>query len=199
MGRGMMTAFTPDWQDESAAKAAYLAYNDHVRATAPPTDPWSGTPVTAGTRSAPPWDRRARPSVPAHEHHRRNSRHPRPRRLVDRAGQRARAPALERRAGPRKWPKRERRTDPGHALAAPRRLVAHGRADDRRRLRWRPRDTAASEAVGARRGRGRRGHVGGDLAARRGAGAVAGEAENVASSWPTCRPRPSRVDRSTSR
>jgi hypothetical protein len=35
MGRGMMTAFTPDWQDESAAKAAYLAYNDRVRATAP--------------------------------------------------------------------------------------------------------------------------------------------------------------------
>ena len=36
MGRGMMNSFTPDWQDESAAKAAYLAHNDHVRATAPP-------------------------------------------------------------------------------------------------------------------------------------------------------------------
>jgi hypothetical protein len=36
MGRGMMTRFTPAWQDEPAAKAAYLAYNDHVRATAPP-------------------------------------------------------------------------------------------------------------------------------------------------------------------
>ena len=36
MGRGMMTSFTPDWQDESAAKQAYLAYNSHVRATAPP-------------------------------------------------------------------------------------------------------------------------------------------------------------------
>ncbi len=36
MGRGMMTSFTPSWQDESAAKRAYLAYNDHVRATAPP-------------------------------------------------------------------------------------------------------------------------------------------------------------------
>lgn len=36
MGRGMMTRFTPSWQDEPAAKAAYLAYNDHVRATAPP-------------------------------------------------------------------------------------------------------------------------------------------------------------------
>jgi hypothetical protein len=35
MGRGMMTSFTPDWQNESAAKAAYLAYNDDVRATAP--------------------------------------------------------------------------------------------------------------------------------------------------------------------
>lgn len=35
MGRGMMTSFTPDWRDETEAKAAYLAYNDHVRATAP--------------------------------------------------------------------------------------------------------------------------------------------------------------------
>jgi sulfotransferase family protein len=35
MGVGMMTSFTPDWQDESAAKAAFLAYNDHVRAAAP--------------------------------------------------------------------------------------------------------------------------------------------------------------------
>ncbi len=35
MGRGMMTAFTPGWQDERVAKAAYLAHNDHVRATAP--------------------------------------------------------------------------------------------------------------------------------------------------------------------
>ena len=36
MGVGMMTRFSPDWRDESAAKAAYLAYNDHVRASAPP-------------------------------------------------------------------------------------------------------------------------------------------------------------------
>jgi len=36
MGRGMMTSFTPDWQHESAAKTAYLAYNAQVRATAPP-------------------------------------------------------------------------------------------------------------------------------------------------------------------
>jgi hypothetical protein len=35
MGRGMMTAFSPGWRDESAAKAAYIAYNDHVRTTAP--------------------------------------------------------------------------------------------------------------------------------------------------------------------
>jgi hypothetical protein len=35
MGRGMMTSFTPDWQDESAAKAAYVAYNEAVRRTAP--------------------------------------------------------------------------------------------------------------------------------------------------------------------
>jgi len=35
MGRGMMNAFTPDWRDEAAAKAAYLAYNENVRATAP--------------------------------------------------------------------------------------------------------------------------------------------------------------------
>jgi hypothetical protein len=35
MGRGMMTRFTPNWQDEAEAKAAYLAYNDQVRATAP--------------------------------------------------------------------------------------------------------------------------------------------------------------------
>ncbi|HEY7916585.1 MAG TPA: sulfotransferase [Acidimicrobiales bacterium] len=31
MGRGMMTAFTSDWQDEEAAKEAYLAYNESVR------------------------------------------------------------------------------------------------------------------------------------------------------------------------
>ena len=36
MGRGMMTSFTPDWQNEAAAKAAFLAYNDEVRRTAPP-------------------------------------------------------------------------------------------------------------------------------------------------------------------
>jgi hypothetical protein len=35
MGRGMMDAFTRGWQDEGAAKAAYLAHNEHVRATAP--------------------------------------------------------------------------------------------------------------------------------------------------------------------
>jgi hypothetical protein len=35
MGRGMMNAFTPEWQEEAPAKAAYLAHNDHVRRTAP--------------------------------------------------------------------------------------------------------------------------------------------------------------------
>ena len=35
MGRGMMERFSPEWFDETAAKSAYLAYNDHVRATAP--------------------------------------------------------------------------------------------------------------------------------------------------------------------
>ncbi len=35
MGRGMMNTFTPGWRDETGAKAAFLAYNDHVRATAP--------------------------------------------------------------------------------------------------------------------------------------------------------------------
>jgi hypothetical protein len=36
MGRGMLNSLTPDWREEDAAKAAYLAYNDHVRRTAPP-------------------------------------------------------------------------------------------------------------------------------------------------------------------
>src|SRR6185437_2344044 len=35
MGRGMMERFSPEWFDEAAAKTAYFAYNDHVRATAP--------------------------------------------------------------------------------------------------------------------------------------------------------------------
>ena len=35
MGRGMMTTFTPGWQDEESAKAAYLAHNELVRTTAP--------------------------------------------------------------------------------------------------------------------------------------------------------------------
>jgi hypothetical protein len=35
MGRGMMERFSPEWFDEAAAKTAYLAYNEHVRATAP--------------------------------------------------------------------------------------------------------------------------------------------------------------------
>jgi hypothetical protein len=35
MGVGMMTRFTADWRDEDAAKAAFVAYNDAVRAAAP--------------------------------------------------------------------------------------------------------------------------------------------------------------------
>jgi hypothetical protein len=36
MGVGMMTHFTPEWRDEDAAKAAFVAHNDSVRASAPP-------------------------------------------------------------------------------------------------------------------------------------------------------------------
>ncbi len=35
MGRGMMTAFTPGWRDETSAKSAYLTHNELVRTTAP--------------------------------------------------------------------------------------------------------------------------------------------------------------------
>ncbi len=35
MGQGMMTTFSPGWQDEVSAKSAYLAHNEHVRMTAP--------------------------------------------------------------------------------------------------------------------------------------------------------------------
>jgi hypothetical protein len=37
MGDAMMATFTPDYLDESAAKAAFLAHNDHVRATVDPS------------------------------------------------------------------------------------------------------------------------------------------------------------------
>ena len=36
MIQAMFTTFTPDWQKEDAAKAAYEAHNAHVRATVPP-------------------------------------------------------------------------------------------------------------------------------------------------------------------
>jgi hypothetical protein len=36
MGVGMMTSFTPNWRNEDAAKSAFVAYNDAVRASAPP-------------------------------------------------------------------------------------------------------------------------------------------------------------------
>ena len=60
MARSMMNAFTPDWQDERAAKAAYLAYNDHVRRAAPadrlvewhPEDGWA--PICSALRIAAP-------------------------------------------------------------------------------------------------------------------------------------------------
>jgi hypothetical protein len=59
MGQAMLAPFTPDYDDEAAAKAAYVAHNDHVRATVPvdqlvewrPEDGWAplcaalGTPV----------------------------------------------------------------------------------------------------------------------------------------------------------
>lgn len=35
MATVMMNSFSPDWQDETKAKAAYLAHNDNVRATVP--------------------------------------------------------------------------------------------------------------------------------------------------------------------
>jgi len=31
----MMAAFSPQWRDETAAKAAFLAYNEQVRSSAP--------------------------------------------------------------------------------------------------------------------------------------------------------------------
>jgi hypothetical protein len=36
MMRRMLPSFTPGWRDEATAKAAYVAHNEHVRATAPP-------------------------------------------------------------------------------------------------------------------------------------------------------------------
>lgn len=36
MGDAMMATFTPDYLDEAAAKAAFLAHNEHVRATVAP-------------------------------------------------------------------------------------------------------------------------------------------------------------------
>jgi hypothetical protein len=32
----MLERFTPNWRNETAAKSAYIAYNEQVRATAPP-------------------------------------------------------------------------------------------------------------------------------------------------------------------
>jgi hypothetical protein len=60
MGRGMMTSFSPAWQDEASAKAAYLAHNERVRTTAPkdrfvewhPEEGWE--PICAGLHLAVP-------------------------------------------------------------------------------------------------------------------------------------------------
>jgi hypothetical protein len=49
MAQKMITSFTPEWRDESAAKKAFVAHNDHVRRTAPadrlvewtPSDGWA--------------------------------------------------------------------------------------------------------------------------------------------------------------
>jgi hypothetical protein len=84
MGRGMMTSFTAEWQNESAAKAAFLAHNDRVRATAPADrlaewnagDGWESICAALGGRT--------RPSVPPHEHHRRNPRRTRTRQSLTR-------------------------------------------------------------------------------------------------------------------
>ena len=56
MGRGMLERFTPEWRDETAAKAAYLAYNDHVRATAPAHRLVEWNPRDGWGRSVPPWE-----------------------------------------------------------------------------------------------------------------------------------------------
>ena len=74
MARGMMTSFAPDWQDESAAKAAYLTYNERVRQTAPahrfvewhPGNDWASICAALGM---------ATPSLPfpPREHHRRDA------------------------------------------------------------------------------------------------------------------------------
>ncbi|HMK63587.1 MAG TPA: sulfotransferase [Acidimicrobiales bacterium] len=37
MGRAILNRLTPQWRDETSAKAAFAAYNEHVRATAPPS------------------------------------------------------------------------------------------------------------------------------------------------------------------
>ena len=74
MGRGMMTTFTPDWQDEELAKAAYLAHNEFVRATAPRDRLLEWAPrrgLGSDLLSSSP--RGTRPAVSSHQHHGRNS------------------------------------------------------------------------------------------------------------------------------
>ena len=60
MSQAMMRRFSPNWQNEDAAKAAYEAHNAHVRATVPadqliewqPSDGWG--PLCAGLGVAEP-------------------------------------------------------------------------------------------------------------------------------------------------
>jgi Sulfotransferase domain len=70
---GMMQRFSPEWRDESAAKASYLAYNEQVRSTAPRDrlvdwhrgDGWE--PICSTLGIAVPG-----PTLPPCEHDRRN-------------------------------------------------------------------------------------------------------------------------------
>ena len=47
--------FTPHWQDEDEAKAAFVAHNEAVRAAIPKNGSSSGSRATAGNRSATRW------------------------------------------------------------------------------------------------------------------------------------------------
>ena len=55
MTDAMLDAFDHDWRDEEAAKAAYLAHNDEVRAKVAPDRLIVWHRATAGARCAPAW------------------------------------------------------------------------------------------------------------------------------------------------
>ena len=74
MGRGMMTTFADDWQDEASAKAAYLAHNQLVRETAPGTACSNGDPRRGGSRSVAPFGSTSPTSRSPHQHLRAGSR-----------------------------------------------------------------------------------------------------------------------------